>query len=153
VTLQAAPTTIFVRGAKGQKGGIWFEGELSNQQGVFLNGKQMDLYINGVFETATLTYTKYIIPGWLDGHFEFSLDTPLGTYQLQVKFPGDANYGPSETPVYPVDVTEEKDWISWEIIALAGILVVGGIVALQFAAPARVILAMPAPTMVPITVK
>lgn len=154
VTLQSAPTTIFVRGVHAQRGGIWFEGELMTQQGTFINGKQMELYIDGVFKTGTLTDRKFTSPvTYLDGHWEFSLGLPLGIYELQVKFPGDSSYGPSQTSVYTVEVTETGPWITWEILALAGILVVAGVVALQLISPARMVVAMPTQALAPVAVK
>lgn len=128
VAVRIAGSDLPVRNAHANPGRIWVEGELHKEDCTFPNGKEIALYIDGALESVTLTGTKWTGPvSWLDGHWEFNMPAELGTYDVQAKFLGDGELGPSETPVIPIEVTQEEEMPLWEL-ALIGIVVIGGAV-------------------------
>jgi len=109
-------TTMLVRSSQAQKGGIWFEGELQDPT-AFLNGKEIELYVDGKLETSCITGKKFLTPvTWLDGHWEFSYELPVGTYKVYARFPGDSDYEASLTSEYTIEVTEAKKFDPLEAI-------------------------------------
>lgn len=117
VTVQKQATTMFVRQSIAQKGGIWFEGELQQEDGTFPAGKEVDLYVDGVLATSCITYRKMLtLVTWLDGHWEFSYELPVGTYKVYARFSGDSMLEPSQTEERQIEVTEAKKFDPLEAI-------------------------------------
>jgi len=96
---------------------------LNETDGPGLNGKDVDLFVDGV-KAQTIEshgiFGWYGAIGWVNGCCDFTIELGAGTHDIYAKFSGDSEYQEVKTTTYTVKVTigppKPKEWyLGWLI--------------------------------------